>query len=104
MAMAKGCRIFSPFTAFQITSVNARSGMRSSFEKSKVSLSRCQAFSTVFFSLISTCRGFAIKTAVFGSDEKQRHMGVAAASNWLIGGIPKINSIVRNMELVEYMV
>src|SRR5262249_24088906 len=31
------------------------------------------------------------------------HIGRAAASNWLIGFRPRINSIVRNMLAVEYI-
>jgi len=32
------------------------------------------------------------------------NIGVAAASNWLKGGSPRINSIVLNMLTVEYIV
>ncbi len=35
---------------------------------------------------------------------KHSHMGVAAASYWLMGGSPRMSSMVRSMEAVEYMV
>ena len=35
---------------------------------------------------------------------KQANIGVAPASYWLIGGSPRINSIVRSIPEVEYMV
>ena len=34
----------------------------------------------------------------------QMNIGVAAASNWLSGGKPRINSIVRSMLTVPYCV
>ena len=53
---------------------------------------------------ISVCKGLAINGLMSAFLEKHLHMGVAAASYWLIGGIPRINSIVRSIEEVEYMV
>src|SRR5438874_7012740 len=39
-----------------------------------------------------------------GRAANEWYIGRAAASNWLIGGKPRISPIVRNMLAVEYMV
>src|SRR3954447_10838576 len=102
--LGAGTMEFSPFTAFHITSVNSPSGIRSSLEKSNRSLFLCHAFVASFFSLISVCSGFALNDVRSGWAEKHLQSGVAAASYWLIGGMPNISSIVRKTDVVEYIV
>ena len=41
---------------------------------------------------------------ISGDGENEANIGVALASYWLIGGSPRINSIVRSMPEVEYIV
>ena len=78
--------------------------MRSSLEKSKVSLNFALAVVAVFLSSKLMLAGTDVKDLKLALPVKDRHIGVAAASNWLIGGKPKINSMVRNIDEVEYMV
>gem|GEM_PF-4080747 len=58
----------------------------------------------VFFSLKLIFAGLAVNPLESAVEANERHIGVAAASYWLIGGMPRINSMVRNIDEVEYMV
>ena len=78
--------------------------MRSSLEKSKVSLNFALAVVAVFLSFRLMETGTEVNGFKLGVVINERHIGVAAASYWLMGGKPKINSMVRNIEEVEYMV
>jgi hypothetical protein len=54
--------------------------------------------------LTSTFGVFSSKATAFGVPAKLRYMGVAPASYWVIGGSPRISSIVRIMLAVVYCV
>src|SRR6266508_329875 len=99
-----GIRESAPRTDFQMISLNSTSGAASSLLKSSCA-ERCEpgAFSG-FFSARSTrasrCLN-GVRSALF---VKELYIGVAAASYWLIGGNPRISSIVRSIPEVVYIV
>src|ERR1700712_4766731 len=84
--------------------LNNMSGTRSSLVRSIWLLRTAVALVAVFLSLRLILAATDLKDVRFGSLLKLLNMGVAAASYWLIGGSPKINSIVRSIEEVEYIV
>jgi hypothetical protein len=92
--------LLAPFTDFQIISFRRRSGTLSALLKSSCDGCRALASNRVR-SRVSDKAGRATKGAGSGRFRKQFHSGVAAASYWLIGGNPNINSIVLNTEDVE---
>src|SRR5579862_3917444 len=102
--LAAGIMARPPFIAFQSTSLNWSSGTRSSAVKSKAADFFASSPEPVFISSRLTDSGRCLKGVVSGDAVKERHRGVAAASYWLIGGSPRISSIVRRSEEVEYMV
>lgn len=85
------------------TILNSKSGTASSFVRLNDSDLRCHSLMAIFVSFRSILAATDIKGVRSGVEEKQFHMGSAAASYCVMGGSPNINSIVRNMEEVEYM-
>ena len=57
----------------------------------------------VFFTVKLTPGALALNAARFGLAVKQSKSGAAAASYWLMGGKPKINSKVLRIPEVEYI-
>src|ERR1043165_4952910 len=94
----------APRTDRQITSLKIRSSMASSFEKSHVSASFAPHAVLRFTAFISTSGTTCLYVPTFGLAANALYIGVAAASNWLIGRNPRISSIVRSMLAVEYIV
>src|SRR5207302_1640338 len=94
----------APFTERQMISLNSCSGMRSASAKS---MRRDASAPHAFLSFFSSSRMRAatcvngVSTGVAWNDP---YIGDAAASYWLIGGSPKISSIVRSTEHVVYSV
>src|SRR5207247_6610702 len=93
-----------PLIAFQMISLNSMSGAASASSKF-ISIERCApgAFGGLT-SVRETRAGRAEYDARSGSLVNALNIGVAAASYWLMGGIPRISSMVRSMLVVEYMV
>lgn len=89
-----------PFTLFQIISFSACMGARSTPEKSILLLSLAPTEFFVFFALRSTCGAITLNGFTTGVVPKEANMGIAAASNWLIGGSPSNSSIERTMDEV----
>ena len=73
----------------------------SRFARSDHSAPHAPATFTAFRSAFGISRVYGVTSGVPVND---RYIGRAAASNWLIGLRPRINSIVRNRLDVEYMV
>src|SRR5215468_6508531 len=102
-----GIRESAPRTDFHMISLNSTSGAASSLLKSSCA-ERCEpgAFSG-FFSARSTrapeCLN-GVRSAPLVTLVKELNIGVAAASYWLIGGNPRISSIVRSIPEVVYIV
>src|SRR5215467_1305220 len=102
-----GIRELAPRTDFQMISLNSTSGAASSLLKSSCA-ERCEpgAFSRFFSARsmrASRCLN-GVRSAPLAPLVKELYIGVAAASYWLIGGSPRISSIVRSIPEVVYIV
>src|SRR5262245_44626652 len=94
----------APRTDFQMISLNSMSGAASSLLKSSCAdLCEPGAFCG-FFSARSTRASRCLYGARSALFMKELYIGVAPASYWLIGGSPRISSIVRNIPEVVYIV
>ncbi len=102
--MGTGMIAFSPFTAFQVIRFIIWSGTRSSLEKSSPFDSAASLVPARLVSLRFTREGRLVYASASSCALKLRHRGVAAASYCVIGGMPKISSIVRTIEEVVYIV
>src|SRR5207237_9839833 len=71
------------------------------FEKSIRSDAAAIGLLKVFLAVRDTPGTTAVYGRMFGVLEKAADIGVATASNWLIGGTPRISSIVRSTETGE---
>src|SRR5262245_60176313 len=99
-----GIRDFAPCTDIQITSLNSMSGSVSSLLKSQAADCCAPGAFTVFLSVRSYLAGRCLNGARSALSVKLLNIGVAAASYWLIGGMPSINSIVRSIREVVHIV
>src|SRR6185295_5220637 len=90
----------SPFRPCQSTRLNSTSLLSSSLTNENCSDFFCHLFIATFFSSRLTRGAMALNENGLASALKQFHIGVAAASYWVMGSIPKINSIVRSIEAV----
>lgn len=93
-----------PFIPFHKISLKSRSGTRSSFVRSIADDLFDHSFEAVFLSRRSTFAGKAWNAVRSGVEVKHLHIDGEEASYCVIGGIPSISSIVRNTEVVEYIV
>ena len=94
----------APRTDFQTTSFSSRSGARSGLARFMRSEACAPGASSAFVSVRET-RGSRARYGAGSADAaKAANSGVAAASYWLIGGRPRISSIVRSTDAVEYIV
>ena len=85
-------------------SFNSTSGARSSTEKSIASDAAAPNEAGRFFSSVGTRGVRRWYVAMFGVPVNALYSGAAAASYWLIGVRPRISSIVRSTDDVEYSV
>ena len=90
-----------PFAAFHRILFIRAIGILSGVEKSICAEALESGAFGPFFAVSDTPGGSRLNGRRFGVDEKAADMGVAAASNWLIGGTPRISSIVRSTETAE---
>src|SRR5436305_14375906 len=91
-----------PLTERQMISFSSASGARSSTEKS-IASDCCEPNAVGRLrSSVGTRAGSRENASRFGTPLKALYIGVAAASYWLIGGRPRISSMVRSTpEVVE---
>src|SRR5262245_60286389 len=99
-----GIREFAPRTDIQMTSLNSMSGSVSSLLKSQEADCCAPGAFSGFLSVRSYFAGRCLNGVRSALFEKLLNIGVAAASYWLIGGIPRISSIVRSIPEVVYIV
>src|SRR6187200_1812613 len=93
----------APFTDFQITSLKSRSSAWSSFSRFALCDHSAPHAPARLVAFRSTVAGACVNGVESGVPVNDPYIGRAAASNWLIGFRPRINSIVRNMLVVEYI-
>src|SRR5205807_7615063 len=91
-----------PRTDRQTTSLRSRSSAWSSLLRSNFSDSLAPQALNLFFALRSVSGTRCLYGRRSGSGWNEAYIGRAAASNWLMGRRPRLNSIVRNMLVVEY--
>src|SRR5438093_11694419 len=94
----------APLIERQMMSFNSTSGARSSTEKSIASDAAAPNEAGRFFSSVGTRGVRRWYVAMFGVPVNALYSGAAAASYWLIGVSPRISSIVRSTDDVEYSV
>src|SRR6185312_3013197 len=94
-----------PFTAFQMISLKTRSSARSSASsRSSFNDASAPKASLAFLAFKSIRAGWAANGARSAVGANEAAIGRAAASNWLMGSRPRINSIVRSIDEVLYIV
>src|SRR5204863_525133 len=99
-----GIGLWAPRIERQMTSLSRRSSAASSLAKFILAeMSEPHAVRKLRC-FRSTFAGNALYGLKFGAVVNELCIGVASASNCDIGRKPRINSIVRNMLLVQYMV
>src|SRR5262249_54356165 len=91
----------APLTDFQIISLKTKSSAASSTSRFSFAEILSPNAPATFFASKSTCAGRFLYGVKSGVGENEAYIGSAAASNWLIGFRFRINSIVRNILLVE---
>src|SRR5258708_6025876 len=93
---AGGAGDFGPRIDRQMISLSSASGARSSIEKSIAS--DCAEPNAVgrLRSSVGTRAASRVKTPMLGVPTNALYIGVAPASYWLIGGRPRMSSIVRS--------
>src|SRR5262249_45162064 len=95
--MGGGIRDPAPRTDFQITSLSSYSGARSASSRFIAAEAAAPHASGPFFSVSDTRALRDSNTAEFGTGWNAPYIGVAAASYWLIGGKPRMSSMVRSI-------
>ena len=94
----------APRTDCQIISFNSSSGALSASSRFMRADATAPGADQSFFSSSEIRAGCFVKEVTSGVASNAWYIGVAAASYWLIGGRPRINSIVRRTAVVEYSV
>src|SRR5437764_6533332 len=94
----------SPLIPCHRTILNSSSGIASSWVRLKCSDLLCHLLNTIVLLLRSIRAGMDLNGLRSAFIVKEFHIGVAAASYWLMGGKPSISSIVLTRDVVEYMV
>ena len=87
----------APRTDFHRISFSSYSGVMSASVKFMASDASAPQALAAFFSSSGTRAGSAVYGVATGVVWNALYIGVAAASYWLIGGRPRISSIVRSM-------
>src|SRR5258707_5626436 len=94
----------APRTALHTISLSSRSGARSGSEKSMAMDAAAPGADASFRSARRTRAGRCVYGVRAGEAWKERYIGAAAASYWLMGGRPRMSSIVRSIPDVVYSV
>src|SRR4029078_12921262 len=90
-----------PLAAFQRIRFISAIGISSGREKSICADAPDSGALAPLVAVSETPGGTTLKGRRFGVEENAADIGVAAASNWLIGGTPTRSSIVRSTETPE---